>query len=166
MLRSLAGAGLAGLLTVSAAWANDAPDGRGGSASMAEPPACCAVGGTGAAGSANPPGPQGTAAQAGTGNATQASGAGGDFSAVPRMPANEVMGSVTGVDRSSNTVTLSDGQTLRLDSSTNVTKDGFGGSIKDIRRGDDVLASYSPTQCDTVQWVQALSPPGTYQPGP
>lgn len=64
-------------------------------------------------------------------------------------------GKVQNFDRSDNTLTLagSDKQ-LKVDSSTEIMKDGARASVDDIKEGDDVRASYSGTG-DTLN-VQRL----------
>jgi hypothetical protein len=56
--------------------------------------------------------------------------------------AKEVHGSVERFDRSSNTLTVA-GQPLKLDSSTEVLKDGSRASLNDIKEGDQIRASFS-----------------------
>ncbi len=64
---------------------------------------------------------------------------------------NSLQGRVESFDRSNNTLTLSGApQTLKIDSSTDVTKGGSRASIDDIKEGDQVRASFSGASGDTL----------------
>jgi hypothetical protein len=70
---------------------------------------------------------------------------------------DQIVGRVDRIDRSTNTMSLN-GKMLKLDSSTEVTKDGARASLNDIQEGDQVRASYAGSG-DTlnVQRVDVLS---------
>ena len=55
---------------------------------------------------------------------------------------NEITGRIESFDRTQNTLTLS-GKELKVDSSTEVLRDGTRASISDIKEGDQVRASFS-----------------------
>ena len=68
----------------------------------------------------------------------------------------EIQGTVKSVDKKKNSLTLSDGKELKLDPSAAVVKDGRTASIKDIKEGDQVRASYEPTPM--VHQITVTSP--------
>lgn len=69
----------------------------------------------------------------------------------------ELAGRIDHIDRSTNTLTL-DGRMLKMDSSTEVTKDGSRATLSDVKEGDQVRASFSGSG-DTlnVQRLEVMS---------
>jgi len=61
-----------------------------------------------------------------------------------------VQGKVKSVDKKSNEVTLSSGEHLKLDPNASLTKGGKAASIDDLKEGDQVRASMSGDQANTV----------------
>jgi len=59
-----------------------------------------------------------------------------------RSESNELTGRVEGVDRSNGTVRVA-GKTLRIATSTSVTRGGIGVEASTLREGDQVRASFS-----------------------
>ena len=86
-----------------------------------------------------------------TGSATDSMGTGSGATATKDSSASQasghfdsLQGKVQKFDRSKNTLTLSgSAQSLKIDSSTQVMKDGSRASLDDIKEGDQVRASYS-----------------------
>ncbi len=83
---------------------------------------------------------------------TQAS-SGGDTAAT-----RAVHGEVKTVDSVHNALELSSGQELALEPSTPITKDGEIASLKDIKQGDDVWASFAPDSTSKVHELAAVTP--------
>jgi hypothetical protein len=62
---------------------------------------------------------------------------------------DEIQGEVTSIDAGSGQLTLSSGKHLAIDAGTRVQKDGSRASLSDIREGDRVQVSFSPS----VAWL-------------
>jgi|SRR6266545_1206058 len=83
---------------------------------------------------------------------------------------DKMEGKVRSVDNESGMLTLSDGKQLAIDPGTRVRKDGSVASLSDIKEGDQVQASFSPSIAwllgqrdalqDRVNQVVATSQPG------
>jgi hypothetical protein len=74
----------------------------------------------------------------------------------------QLAGRIDRIDRSTNTLTL-DGRMLKMDSSTEVTKDGSRATLSDVKEGDQVRASFSGSG-DTLN-VQRIEVMGTEATG-
>ena len=100
----------------------------------------------------------GTSSQ-GSGSSYQGSGS----SAPHKMGQDQgksVQGRVTNVDSDQHELTLSGGQHLKADPSASVTKGGKTASFNDIQEGDQVRASMSPDNTDTVVHIIVIQPEG------
>ncbi len=62
---------------------------------------------------------------------------------------DKIEGEVRSVDSESGMLTLSDGKQLAIDLGTRVRKDGSIASLSDIKEGDQVRASFSPS----IAWL-------------
>jgi len=58
---------------------------------------------------------------------------------------DKIQGEVRSIDSDSGMLTLSDGKQLAIDPGTRVQKDGSIASLSDIKEGDEVQASFSPS---------------------
>src|SRR6266568_4994041 len=137
-MRWMAGAAMAGVVTLLAA-SVQAAGGSSGTGSS----------GTGTGASSDPT-KSGTGASSDpTKSGTGASSAGssttmGDTSASPTADASQLQGKVQNFDRTNNTLTLAGSdKALKIDSSTQVMKNGSRASLNDIKEGDQVRASFS-----------------------
>lgn len=74
------------------------------------------------------------------------------------LTGTKLRGSVKSVDPSAKQVTLADGQHLEIDASTKITRDGKRASLRDLKQGDDVRASFSPGNDTKVEQITATSP--------
>jgi hypothetical protein len=73
------------------------------------------------------------------------------------MGSNELTGRVENFDHSAKTLTIS-GQSVKVDSSTEVMKDGQTASLTDISEGDQVRASFSGSgDAMTAQRIEVMS---------
>jgi hypothetical protein len=73
------------------------------------------------------------------------------------MSSNELTGRVESFDHASNTFTVA-GKSLKVDSTTEVMKDGQTASLTDISEGDQVRASFSGTGDElTAQRIEVMS---------
>ncbi len=98
-----------------------------------------------------------------------AGGAGGPTSqgmSAATLGPNQVQSRVREIDRKNDTLTLANGNQISITPGTGVWKNGFKGSPGDIQRGDDVRVSFTPGSTTNVQQIEAISPPGTFQPVP
>jgi Cu/Ag efflux protein CusF len=68
----------------------------------------------------------------------------------------EIQGTVKSFDKKTDLLTLSDGQELKVAPNATIVKNGKAASMKDLKKGDEVRASYAPTPM--VHQITATSP--------
>jgi Cu/Ag efflux protein CusF len=73
------------------------------------------------------------------------------------LSSTKLHGSVKSVDVTAKQLTLSDGEQLKVQSSTKIAKDGRQASLEDVKQGDDVRASFSPGDTEKVEQIIVTS---------
>jgi hypothetical protein len=103
----------------------------------------------------------GPAAAQGTSSGTAGTDTGASTSSGTSQAGKQLAGRIDRIDRSTNTLTL-DGRMLKMDSSTEVTKDGSRATLSDVKEGDQVRASFSGSG-DTLnaQRIEVMSSEAT-----